>query len=442
MEADGLRRAVRLSLLWRLGAVALAVGVLVAGLALTAERHRLNGAVANLARVEAARFRMSIVPELSRPALDAHALQAALEAYAGQGASLDYGRFVLALIRDPDGNIVARIEDPAFEDIDGVRAALDTAAWLPPPDGGYRARSLRLGTRPYVAVTVPLTDEGGAVRAWLGGAFAVSPAAVTELRANVLQTVLVMAGIVLITALALYPLITGLLDRVTRLAGGLLDANLETLQVLGGAIAKRDSDTDAHNYRVTVYSVRLAEAAGLGPEQMQSLIKGALLHDVGKLGIRDTILLKPGRLDAAEFAVMQTHVDHGLDITGRAHWLTDAGQVVGAHHEKFDGSGYPRGLTGLDIPITARMFAIADVFDALTSERPYKAAMPLDDALQLLEQGRGTHFDPNLLDLFAPIAPELHREFGDSDGVAARLALEALTRAYFLDAPGATLRRD
>ncbi|MBF0373703.1 MAG: HD-GYP domain-containing protein [Alphaproteobacteria bacterium] len=188
----------------------------------------------------------------------------------------------------------------------------------------------------------------------------------------------------------------------------LLDANLNTLEVLGAAIAKRDSDTGSHNYRVTIYSVRLAETLGLDRKMIGALIKGAFLHDTGKIAIPDAILLKPGKLDEAEFTVMMTHVQHGIDIVGRSSWLADALDVVGGHHEKWAGGGYPAGLSGEDIPVNARVFAIADVFDALTSERPYKRPFPLEKSLAILREGAGGHFDPLLIDLFEPLAPDLH----------------------------------
>ena len=186
-----------------------------------------------------------------------------------------------------------------------------------------------------------------------------------------------------------------------------------------------------HNYRVSVYSVALAEAIALPRTEIQSLIKGALLHDVGKLGIRDNVLLKPGKLDDNEFAVMKTHVEHGMDITSRASWLADAQDVVGGHHEKFDGAGYPHGLAGEDIPVNARIFAIADVFDALTSRRPYKDPLSFDATMQILEQGRGSHFDPGLLDAFSEIAADLYSEYGGHDDDRAKRQLESLSQKYF-----------
>jgi len=203
-----------------------------------------------------------------------------------------------------------------------------------------------------------------------------------------------------------------------------------TLQVLGSAIAKRDSDTDAHNYRVTIYSVHLAEASHADSALVRRLIKGAFLHDVGKIGVRDDVLLKPGRLDAQEFETMKTHVTHGMDIIARSEWLQDAGEVIGDHHEKYDGAGYRHGLQGEAIPLTARIFAVADVFDALTSERPYKKPMAVEESLAILRQGAGKHFDPGLVARFATVAGALHARFGN-DYEAARRELARIIERYF-----------
>jgi HD-GYP domain-containing protein (c-di-GMP phosphodiesterase class II) len=182
---------------------------------------------------------------------------------------------------------------------------------------------------------------------------------------------------------------------------------------------------------VSVYSVYLAEAINLPRDQIRSLIKGALLHDVGKIGIRDNILLKSGKLTDDEFTVMKTHVDHGMDLTDHASWLKDAQEVVGSHHEKFDGAGYPDGLKGEAIPLAARIFAITDVFDALTSRRPYKEALSYDASMQILDAGRGTHFDPSLLDSFNAIARNLYDTYSGLDGDKSKEQLDSMTEEYF-----------
>jgi len=159
--------------------------------------------------------------------------------------------------------------------------------------------------------------------------------------------------------------------------------------------------------------------------------RGALLHDVGKIGIRDNVLLKPGKLTDDEFTVMKTHVDHGMDLTNHASWLKDAQEVVGSHHEKFDGAGYPHGLKGEAIPLAARIFAITDVFDALTSRRPYKEALSYDASMQILDAGRGSHFDPSLLDSFNAIARKLYDTFSGMDGDKSKERLDLMTEEYF-----------
>lgn len=185
----------------------------------------------------------------------------------------------------------------------------------------------------------------------------------------------------------------------------LRDGNAKVLVAV--AALPCDCETDAHNFRVTVYSVCMAEAMGLDSKSIRSLIKGAFLHDVGKAGIPDAILSKPGSLSEAERMVMQDHVRYGLEIVGNTSCLADAAGIVGCHHEKFDGSGYPNRLAGDAIPLAARIFAIVDVFDALTSVRPYKQAFAIGDSLEMLRQGGGTHFDPELIAIFEPLAPAL-----------------------------------
>jgi putative nucleotidyltransferase with HDIG domain len=261
--------------------------------------------------------------------------------------------------------------------------------------------------------------------------FDVSDEEIAALDRRMIRSALFGIGIVFITALLIYPFITSLLGRLSGLTTRLLDANLETISVLGSAIAKRDSDTDAHNFRVTVYSARIAEQMGLDSETMRTLIKGAFLHDVGKIGIRDNVLLKPGKLTDDEYKVMKRHVNHGLDIVERSDWLDDAREVVGSHHEKFDGTGYDRGLKGEEIPVTARIFAIADVFDAVASKRPYKEPYSFDETMEILEAGRGTHFDPRMLDAFSEIARPLYDKFANSDVEVPRAELTEIVRRYF-----------
>ena len=433
MSERGLKRAVRRALVLRVGGIALVLCAIFAAIAWVNSRARMEQAVTELARLEASRFDQLVTPLLDRGDPTPAEWRSALGELARTGAATELagGRFVLAKVFDADGLELAALDDPAFPGIATLRETLNKAGFRPPTDTDYRVISQQLGEQDYVAVAVALRDSDATIRGWLGGAFAISPAAMAGFRQDIVRTLLYVVAIVLVTSAALYPVISRLVNRLVAAGSELLDANLETMQVLGSAIAKRDSDTDAHNYRVAVYSVRLGEAAGLPEQEMPALIKGALLHDVGKLGIRDDVLLKPGRLSEDEFEIMKSHVTHGLDITSRARWLQDAGDVVGGHHEKYDGAGYPAGLVGDDIPIAARIFAIADVFDALSSERPYKQPCTLQESLATLARGRGSHFEPGLLDCFTGIAADLYRDYGDANGEAARRELQRLLDRYF-----------
>jgi len=187
----------------------------------------------------------------------------------------------------------------------------------------------------------------------------------------------------------------------------LKETRLQIVQRLGLASEYKDNETGMHVIRMSHYAHLLGVAAGLNPVEADDLLHAAPMHDVGKIGIPDRILQKPGKLDAEEWAIMQRHAIIGGDIIGEhSHGMLKlARNIALTHHEKYDGSGYPKGLAGEQIPLEGRIVAIADVFDALTSARPYKPAWPLEQAVAYLEEQRGRHFDPALVDLFLTQMP-------------------------------------
>ncbi len=196
---------------------------------------------------------------------------------------------------------------------------------------------------------------------------------------------------------------TLLLEEEVRQMTKIIHENeLETLDVLGRSSEFRDQDTGLHTYRVAKYCKILASLAGLGENEQDVIFHASPFHDLGKIGICDEILLKPGKLDYDEFEIMKTHAQVGYNILkdSKSKYLKAGAQIAILHHEKFDGKGYPKGLKGEEIPIIGRITAIADVFDALTSVRPYKKAWNFDDACALIEEERNKHFDPKLADLF------------------------------------------
>lgn len=190
-------------------------------------------------------------------------------------------------------------------------------------------------------------------------------------------------------------------------ADELQKTRLQIIQCLGRAAEYRDNETGLHVIRMSHYSRILALAAGFGANHAELLFNAAPMHDIGKIGTPDMVLLKPGKLDPEEWLLMQQHVVMGAEILGEhdSPLLQMARIIALYHHEKFDGSGYPHKIAGETIPIEARIVAIADVFDALTSVRPYKKAWAVEDAVQLLETEKGKHFDPELVDLFITQLP-------------------------------------
>ncbi len=248
---------------------------------------------------------------------------------------------------------------------------------------------------------------------------------------RLLGTMALAVSAVLGTAAIIYPLLMDLVRRLVGLGSDLLHANLEMLQALGGALTLRDSETQTHSARVTLVAVRLAEALGLEAAEIRSLIKGALLHDIGKIAVGDEILRKPGPLTEQEYDVMKMHVRHGAEIVERATWLKSGADVVRFHHEKFNGEGYLEGLAGGEIPRAARIFAIADAFDALSSRRPYKEPLALEETLGALRRGRGSHFDPCFLDVFETIASALFDDIARRRPEALGGDLQAVVGRYF-----------
>ena len=189
----------------------------------------------------------------------------------------------------------------------------------------------------------------------------------------------------------------------------LVETRLAVVHRLGRAAEYKDNETGLHVIRMSHFSRLIALQADLGEAWSDTLLNAAPMHDIGKIGIPDAILQKPGKLTPEEWAVMQTHAQIGAEIIGEdgSDLLNMAREVALCHHEKWDGSGYPRGLKGEAIPISARIVALADVFDALTSERPYKHAWPIDDAVALIREQAGQHFDPALVTAFEACLPQI-----------------------------------
>ncbi len=201
----------------------------------------------------------------------------------------------------------------------------------------------------------------------------------------------------------------------------LQETRLEIIRRLGRAAEYRDNETGLHIIRMSKISALLAESAGLSSFESQRILNASPMHDIGKIGIPDSILLKPGKLEAGEWEIMKTHAAIGGKIlSGHESELLSMARVIAeTHHEKWDGSGYPNGLSGDNIPIAGRIVALADVFDALTSERPYKKEWPINDAVEFIESNSGKHFDPTYTEVFMACLPrivEIKQKYAEPEG--------------------------
>lgn len=211
-------------------------------------------------------------------------------------------------------------------------------------------------------------------------------------------------------------------DRTQKLR----ETNLQIVRYLGRAAEYRDTETGMHVIRMSTMSARLGDAVGMDRNECELLLNASPMHDLGKIGIPDRILLKKGPLDQEEWSVMKTHTLIGAEILSghQSDILEMAGVIALTHHERWDGSGYPNGLASEEIPIAGRIAAVCDVYDALSSDRPYKAAWSAEDAVGYIRSGSGQQFDPELVDLFISILPEVlkvRKDYPDPADVRVRM---------------------
>ena len=209
-------------------------------------------------------------------------------------------------------------------------------------------------------------------------------------------------------------------DKVRERTRELRDSRLDVIRRLGYAAECRDSDTGDHIIRMSRYCSCLARAMGMSDEECELLLATTPLHDVGKIAIPDSILLKPGSLTDEEWDVMKTHAIIGGEILsgGDSSFLKMAEEIARTHHERWDGKGYPAGRKGVEIPLVGRICAVCDVFDALTSDRPYKKSWSIEDAVKEIRKMSGTYFDPDVVDAFIAILPEIRSIKKDVDALA------------------------
>jgi cyclic di-GMP phosphodiesterase len=202
-----------------------------------------------------------------------------------------------------------------------------------------------------------------------------------------------------------------------------------TLEALGDALDLKDAETEGHSRRVTAFTIAIAKAMGLPHEQIPIIARGAFLHDIGKMAIPDAILRKPGKLNADEVTTMQEHCYKGYQIVKKIPFLAEACEIIYSHQERYDGSGYPRGLKGREIPLGARIFSIADTLDAIMSDRPYRPKQPFHAAKAEIEKWSGRQFDPEVVRVFLEMPEKIWDDLRkDIDGQISRITYSAGAR--------------
>ena len=407
----------RLLLLWLL--LSLAIG----GLVYYLGNVRLDNHIINLAKAETESYSRVMAAYLKSPSEQALAdLNSKIE------SEIERDHLIIVELYYADSKKITEIIKPS---------ALEIESRLPKHGTEFahkniiECKKLIQGNETFMRVFVPIISGSGTKIAYMEGIYHAPIEIIEDIKSHTFWSLILIVLVVFATSMALYPLIIRLNRSLIDYSHNLALTNIGMLKVLGSAIAKRDSDTNIHNYRVTLYSVVIGEKMGLPNTAMQGLIKGAFLHDLGKIGISDSILLKPGNLTDNEFELMKTHVLHGKDILLSYDWLKDAQDVVGCHHEKFNGSGYPLGLTGIKIPLNARIFAVADVFDALTSKRPYKEPFSFEVSMNIIQESTGSHFDPDVAKVFFDNAASLYAEICNDNEDLLMGKLEACIGKYF-----------
>ena len=405
-----------------------AVSVLLASIASPASwyvaREAEEEGIVSLAIEESGRMlRHYDAIDLTGPDAAAHAVIAA--------KTISGGLFDIAEIYSSDGRKLAESLTRDGEEVESILPKHGVPKYTAASYESIELPGGRWVLRVFVPLRSSATDTRGPITGYFEGVRVVPTWQQDHIFANSLSVALMVCLASLLCGAVIYPVVVRLSADNERKAREVLDSHISMMEALGRAIAKRDSDTGAHNYRVAWIAARIAECMGLKGRDMQALIAGSFLHDVGKIGIPDAILLKPGKLDDAEMRTMRTHVEQGEQIVTGMGWLDGANAVVAAHHEKWDGSGYPRKLAGEATPLAARIFAVADVFDALCSKRPYKEPMSFEASMAILEKDTGSHFDPSVMAVFQTMALEIFNRLAGSTEADARQLLADRVRQHF-----------
>ena len=393
-------------LLRRLLLSTIVVSILAGGITLALQMQQLENYIKSVATTSSNRKMKSFIEQYREACANQNTQQPTMH--------LDHTGFVSVKVFDDNKKLLFSKRSKQYDKIIQEIKAIDHHINYDDKESHFKFIHNHIENRFYVKLLEPTTLNNNA-KGYIQVLYRVSDIESEKAYMGIFYNVLLAIFIVILLSAMLFPIIIFLNRKLLQRTQSLSDANLQIMAVLGAAISKKDNETNSHNYRVTLYALAIGETLGLDDTQMAALLKGSFLHDVGKIGITDNILLKPDSLSDEEYTQMKKHVLYGQEIIAQSPWLSDASDVLTYHHEKYDGTGYMKGLKGEEIPLNARIFAIVDVFDALTSSRPYKDAYSYDKSIQMLKEKSGTHFDPKLLALFIKISKDIYAEIGGKE---------------------------
>lgn len=411
-----LRLIKRLFTAWFLAAV---IGLIVVS---SVEYKNLGRSLLTSAVKESSAFTLLLASYQEKPEED-HLIELKKMA----GTALENTSFILV-------NLLSTNKEPlislSLSSADAANKAFDAKGMTIIPgkhaDGGWIIANKRI----YNKVAIPIFDSGEDLAGYLTGIYLVSLKDTQMiLKRFMLSFIICIAGISL-CALLCYLGFLFMNNHLIRSVGELNRTNVFLIRKLGTALAKSNSQEQDHSSRVLLYAMKLAEKVKLPSEQKRTLIHGVFLHDIGMLPISPTTLHKEEELEKEELKQVDQHPKEGAALIRKFRWLRNAEKVVRYHHEKYDGTGYPDGVKHEKIPMVARIFSIADTFDALTSQRPYRDPLPLEESLATLEQETGLQFDPVLLSAFLDIAPHLHETIASRTSKELDKEVDKLLKKY------------
>ena len=422
MLFPAMKKEVHLKFIKRMGVACLLAGVLCLGGAFFVEYRRVEQSVVDGA-VKEGKIYYSLFLDYFEG--DRNTDTAELEKRLV--AALNLTPYLYLEFFSPDRKLITRVGDKKGSDANQL---FINKGLVMIPSAGRLVYKILSSERVLLKITLPVMNGDQVLTGYMSGVYQLPAADMKAVVNRFALTGAITSGAVLCCGIFCYLGFFLLNNRLVRTINGLSGCNIFLLKKLGTALGKSDCLDDGHSSRLLIYSINLAIASGVPGNQIRELIIGSCLHDIEMLSVPVSILHKDAPLSRDERSLVDKHAKEGFDAVKKIKWIVNGARMVRHHHEKYDGSGYPDGLKHEKIPLNARIFTIADTFDAMTSSRPYRKPLSIEEALRQLGQGSGKHFDPVLLSTFMKIVPGLFARLDDMGLSDLEKEADKLVRRY------------